>query len=247
MTSNLYCDLVESYVTDEYSNLINYIGHDIYIPSPPSPPSYYTGIVSYYKGQTLIENNQNYCGDCPNQGQSFSYANGDRIYAVPSYIEAFLHAYLSETLAFLQNTSNDSEFPTCSSSNDCTQEDDNNHHSGSGYLYQCINSQCIPSSAAYYHPAIDVSILPTSQVGVFDLKSSSNNVINSENYDKSTVYTFQTPIWTEPNWSNINTVIYSSITKDLEFTILGVSIGIIVVSIYGTFLFKRLLLENKLL
>merc|ERR1712146_212008 len=223
---------------------MGYIGHTIYINSPPSPPSYYTGVVTYYKGQTLIENDYKYCGDCPNHGQSFSYENGDRIYAVPSYIEAFLHSYLSETLGMFQNMDND-KFPSCSSPVDCISTDSTQNKSG--YLYQCINNQCIPSSAAYYHPALDVSILPTSATGVFDLKDSYDNIIDSTNYDKNAIYTFQTPIWTEPNWNSINTVIYSSITNDLEYTILGVSVGIIAVSMYGTFLFKRILMEHKLL
>jgi hypothetical protein len=152
------CPLMSKYAQAELNNMADYLGGAVYMRRGSVPPNYYVGVLDPASGGLPVIQHGSYVyGRYPlDETESGWNKNHDKIYTVPSVLEAFLRSALSLHLGgAVAQGGEDAAAPVCVVSSDCgacTILD----YTDSVQM-ECVLEQCV-CPGAFYHLALDIGI-----------------------------------------------------------------------------------------
>lgn len=149
------CPLMSQYASAELRNMASYLGGSVYMRRGSVPPTYYTGVLEPSSGGLPVIQHGAYVYGRYTMEEGVSWdQNHDKIYSVPSVLEAFLRTALSHYLGGNGGPMEEGadEPGACSASSDCGQCTILDYEDT--VQMECVNDVCI-CPAAFYHLALD--------------------------------------------------------------------------------------------
>eukprot|EP00752_Nemacystus_decipiens_P017814 g15971.t2 len=190
------CDTVKEYVVGELGNLEEVLGFRVSVDAP-FPPTMYTGPLEFRNGggmPTVRHTKDDGSWRLHSSWTESFDPDHDKIQLVPSLVEIFCRAFLSEQLGSAHaGRYGETE---CNSSGDCPQEECEETHAsldGTGRRPECVRGRC-GCPTGFHHIALGVGLEREQQLDQY-------RVVDGAVEQGA-------PLWTEPNWRGIGVEVY---------------------------------------
>lgn len=221
----------------EIANLRAYLGRpSMYTPPVPKqrPASFYAGVLASYQGQPIVQTPDGLYGAWPQQeadnassstSSSAPSTEGAKVYAVPKPLESFLRPWLAATVSAADPAAFQQQPPvTCARSADCSAGGET--CDGGLSTFECLAGACVCRSLAFYHLALDPGLGATEEPDAFAVLDEG------------------TPNWAEPNWAAIGVSVYPDASRAVEYTAVGLGVGVAAASAVLALVVQRALTKG---
>eukprot|EP00903_Cladosiphon_okamuranus_P018715 g17228.t1 len=229
------CDTVKEYVVGELANLEGVLGFRVSVDAP-FPPTIYTGPLQfrYGGGMPTVRHTKDDGSWRLHSSWTDSFdPDHDKIQLVPSLLELFCRAFLSEQ-AGSAHAGHYGE-TECRSSGDCPLEECQELHAplfGSDRRPECVRGRCgCPSG--FHHIALDVGLERENQLDQY-------RVVDGAVEQGA-------PLWAEPNWRNIGVEVYLHPGDAAGMVTVGLGAAVTAAGAVASWMLLRSLEKRKLL
>lgn len=153
LLSDWLCPLMSKYAQAELNNMASYLGGAVYMRRGSVPPNYYVGVLDPSSGGLPVIQHGSYVyGKYSLEDEESVWdKNHDKIYNVPSVLEAFLRSALTLHLGGAVDVDGEGSI-ACAVSTDCDKC--SILDLTDTVQMECILEQCV-CPAAFYHLALD--------------------------------------------------------------------------------------------